>query len=286
LEATFQGGVLGYFHAVSCHPYRAGYDFPETVLYDYNRLTNLIKQYNPSKPQLIVSSEWGYTTCEGCTVGNQVHTITQAKYVARQWLIHTYANVPVSIWYDWKDDGTDASNGEFRFGTVQNQYQNQSQPYVPKPSYYAAVAIQTYLSPTSNVYRSRINATVNGQVDDNGYVLSFSKTGGTTVTAYAVWKTDATVTCPNVQADNRIDCGFFGITQGECTNRGCCYQVSAGPYCYFQETSASLSFSASASGSTCFKVVDYTGKTINNSLCPQNNQFTLTASDGPLYLVN
>ena len=39
--------------------------------------------------------------------------------------------MPLSIWYDWKNDGTDATYSEHNFGIVDNRLK-------PKPSYVAA----------------------------------------------------------------------------------------------------------------------------------------------------
>jgi hypothetical protein len=289
LEATFKAGVLNYFHAVSVHPYRSGK--PETVLADYAKLNDLIKQYNPNKPQPIFSGEWGWTTCGPCNpdYGNQAALSTQAKYLPRQWLLNTLAYVPVSIWYDWKDDGNDQTAPESRFGTVEYAYNNATTPYVPKPSYLAAVAIQKNLPPTNFAYRGQIDATVNGATDTNAYVLTFSKTGGTSIAAYAVWKVSVSENCTNTATANRTDCGFNGISQTDCGYRDCCFEnpyVGPGPQCYFRITQASLSFSASGSGSTCFKVVDYLDNVVTNSLCPVNGRITVTASDGPLYLTS
>jgi len=291
LEAVFQGGVLQYFDAVSVHPYRPGSQSPETVIPNYGQLNTLIQKYNPNKPQPIISGEWGYTTCDACNpdYNNQVHVTTQAKYLARQWLINALSNVGVSIWYDWRNDSPNRSDPEGNFGTVENAYHNSSQPYTPKPSYTAAVTIQSAIPPASYSFRSRINGMINGQIDNNAYVLTFGKSGSSSTSAYAVWKSEPSVTCANVAADARIDCGFNGITQTDCQYRGCCFEnpyVGPGPQCYFQQTSALLNFSTSTSGTTCFKAINYMGTVINANLCPTNGAISVTASDGPIYLVS
>jgi len=291
LESTFQGGVLQYFDAVSVHPYRPGNQPPETVIPNYAQLASLIQKYNPGKPQPIISGEWGWTTCDACDpdYNNQVHVTTQAKYLVRQWLVNTLSKVGVSIWYDWRNDSPTPSDPEGNFGTVENAYHNSSQPYTPKPSYTAAVTIQSAIPPATYSFRTRIDATVNGQVDTNAYVLTFGKSGNGNTSAYAVWKSEPSATCANVAADTRIDCGFFGITQQDCQYRGCCFEnphTSPGPQCYLQQTAAQLTFSTSTSGSTCFKVINYMGTVVNASMCPTNGAITITASDGPIYFVS
>lgn len=93
----------------------------------------------------ILSGEWGYTTCSPpsphCAGAGPVDEVTQAKYLVRRYFTDMYSDVPVSVWYDWVDDGSDQSQREQRFGTVQNgpyDASNVSYPLPPKPSYMAA----------------------------------------------------------------------------------------------------------------------------------------------------
>jgi hypothetical protein len=135
LEACFRAGVLKYWDAVSVHPYRG--DGPETATGDFARLRALIDHYAPAGKQIpILSGEWGYP----------VEPVLQGKYLARQWLSNMANGIPLSIWYDWHDDGTDPNNPEHHFGTVFNPYHaGQTPPYDPKPSYLAARALTTTL---------------------------------------------------------------------------------------------------------------------------------------------
>jgi polysaccharide biosynthesis protein PslG len=126
-ESLFQSGLLQHLDAVSVHPYRSYSQGPETAAADYRRLRALIQRDAPAdKQQLpIVSGEWGYATH---TKG--VSLETQAAFIARQQLANLYHGVPLSIWYDWKNDGTDPEYNEHNFGTVTHDLQ-------PKPSYRA-----------------------------------------------------------------------------------------------------------------------------------------------------
>jgi len=132
-----------------------------------------------------------------------------------------------------------------------------------------------------------LDGTVSGKVDSNAYVLGFSQSG-TNIVAYAIWKTSISQTCSAIPHNNRQECGYFSISASECTQkRFCCFEdpyVGPGPQCYQQETSSSLSFNT-ASGSKCFRVVDYLGNNVTSNLCPSNGVITVTASDGPIYLV-
>lgn len=121
-------GVLDRLDGISVHPYRSR--GPETVADDYVRLRALIEEHtaagNPRLP--ILSGEWGYSSARG-----GVSTELQAAYAARQQLVNLWQGVPLSIWYDWKNDGTDPDEREHHFGTVTHDLE-------PKPAY---LAIQT-----------------------------------------------------------------------------------------------------------------------------------------------
>jgi hypothetical protein len=131
LETFLKSGVLEYLDAVSVHPYRNPSQPPETASTDIARLRTLIARYAPQAKQdriPILSGEWGYSTCKrGVTLE------TQAAFAARQQLSNLLNGVPLSIWYDWKNDGPDPNENEHNFGTVLPDL-------APKPAY---VAIQT-----------------------------------------------------------------------------------------------------------------------------------------------
>ena len=131
LESFLKSGILEYLDAVTVHPYRNPKQPPETAASDYLKLRDMIKACAPSAEKgrmPILSGEWGYSTF---TKG--VSLETQATYAARQQLSNLLNGVPLSIWYDWKNDGTDPNENEHNFGTVLPDLQ-------PKPAY---LAIQT-----------------------------------------------------------------------------------------------------------------------------------------------
>ena len=128
LETFFKSGVLEYLEAVSVHPYRGPREAPETAAADYRRLRRLIDRYAPpaKKEKIpILCGEWGFATFSG-----GVSLETQAAFAARQQLANLLSDVPLSIWYDWKDDGTNPNDKEHHFGTVLPDL-------TPKPSYFA-----------------------------------------------------------------------------------------------------------------------------------------------------
>lgn len=128
LEAFFRSGILEYLDAVSVHPYRSYSQAPETVAGDYRRLRALIERHAPPERRFlpIVSGEWGYATHTRGGVSLEI----QAAFLVRQQLVNLLHGVPLSIWYDWKNDGTEASDPEHNFGTVTHALE-------PRPSYRA-----------------------------------------------------------------------------------------------------------------------------------------------------
>ena len=114
LEKFMASDILKYLDAVSVHPYRNLK--PETTDINYNKLEGLIKRFAPSSKKIpIISSECGYSTS---TNANGVSLETQAAYIVRMQLINLLNGVPISIWYDWKNDGIDLNEREHNFGTV------------------------------------------------------------------------------------------------------------------------------------------------------------------------
>ena len=137
LERFLKSGVLEDLDAVSVHPYREPRRPPETAAADYQRLRQLIDQYAPASRKgkiPILSGEWGYSTwTRGVSLENQ------AAFAARQQLSNLLSGVPLSIWYDWKNDGDDPGENEHNFGTVLPDLS-------PKPAYRAIQTLTRELS--------------------------------------------------------------------------------------------------------------------------------------------
>jgi polysaccharide biosynthesis protein PslG len=161
-EALFKSGILEYLDAVSVHPYREYKHGPETAAADYSRLRELIDRHAPAEKKgkiPILSGEWGYATHR-----KGVSLETQAAFAARQQLVNLLEGVPLSIWYDWKNDGTDPNDPEHNFGIVLPELQ-------PKPSYRA---IQTL---TRELAGCRIRKRI-VLANDQDYVLVCADGGG------------------------------------------------------------------------------------------------------------
>jgi hypothetical protein len=161
LEKCFQAGLLDYWSAVSVHPYRQ--TAPETVVAEYARLRKLIGQYAPKGKKIpILSGEWGYSSA-----WKKFDEELQGKYLARQWLINLSQEVPISIWYDWHDDGPLPNEPEHHFGTL-HYTQPLPESIDAKPAYFAA---QT-LTSTLGGFRFQKRLPVGGADD---YLLLFAK---------------------------------------------------------------------------------------------------------------
>jgi hypothetical protein len=161
LEPLFAAGVLADLDAVSVHPYR-GYDRPpETAAEDYARLRRLIERHAPEgkKQMPILSGEWGYASDR-----KGVSPETQAAYLARMQLSNLLAGVPLSVWYDWKNDGPDPAEREHNFGTVRPDLE-------PKPAYQAARTLTRELAG----YRIARRLDVGGEKD---YVILLRNEAG------------------------------------------------------------------------------------------------------------
>ncbi|MGO8701646.1 MAG: cellulase family glycosylhydrolase [Limisphaerales bacterium] len=174
LEPFLKSGVLEYLDAVSVHPYRPPNKSPETAEPEYKRLRELIESSAPESKRpnkiAIISGEWGYASNrKGVTLD------AQADFAVRQQLSNLLYGVPLSIWYDWKNDGTDPDDGEQNFGTVTPELK-------PKPAYTALRNMTQELNGYS--LQERL-----GGFDPNDFVLVFARDGNhQTVAAWTMAK--------------------------------------------------------------------------------------------------
>jgi hypothetical protein len=155
LEGCFAAGLLEVIDAVSVHPYRES--APETAAEDYRALRALICRYAPEnavpfgslvpdRPRAtreipILSGEWGYSTAAA-----HVDDAAQARNLARMFFTNLTHHVPLSIWYDWRDDGDNPKDNEHRFGLVRRAPTGDPKlPFEPKPAYLAARTLSEQL---------------------------------------------------------------------------------------------------------------------------------------------
>lgn len=171
IETFLRSGILGYLDGVSVHPYRNYSLSPESAGADYDKLRKMIECNAPvgKKNIPIISSEWGYASAtEGISLERQ------AEFITRMQLFNIYKGVPVSIWYDWKNDGDSPTNFEHNCGTVTSDLK-------PKPSYIAASVMNTQLKGFTFIQRIDLK-------NESDFVLLFRNGSG--IYKIAAWTLD------------------------------------------------------------------------------------------------
>jgi hypothetical protein len=141
LDACFKEGVLDGWDAVSVHPYRQ--NEPETAVPEYAKLRREIRSYHKTGREIpVISGEWGYSAAW------QHHDEDlQGRMLARQFLTNIAQRIPLSIWYDWRNDGPDPKEPEHHFGTVGLPVKVDGRTeFRIKPAYRAAKALSTTLN--------------------------------------------------------------------------------------------------------------------------------------------
>ena len=172
LDGCGKQGLYGLVDAISVHPYQNAAPDNGGLDYLYDTIRNQIKTYNPSNPNLpIIGGEFGFST----TWSNIQNETTEAQYLVRQLAYHDYKSIPVSMIYDFKNDGTDPTNAEHNFGLVK-----------PDNSLKLAyTAVQTFNQTLSGMtYSGRLSSAA------SDYIFEYTNTSGAK-TAVA-WTTGAT----------------------------------------------------------------------------------------------
>lgn len=181
LYAYLGAGVLDCIDAISVHPYR--WDVPETSTAEVQYLQWVIAQYTPASrtsPIPVISGEWGYPTN---TTGWPLDY--QAAYAVRMQLINLLNNIPISIWYGWKNDGPDAADKNDNFGIV-------TATLSPKPAYTALKTLSQQLGTYKLVKRIPTG-------NDQDYILLFANsTGKKKAVAWTTGATYATTILPQM----------------------------------------------------------------------------------------
>lgn len=174
LRGCFERGLLELVDGVSVHPYRSYKSGPETALTQYALLREMIDTMKPANRGHIpiISGEWGYTTSE-------LTPEQQGKFLVRQWLANMSAGVPISIWYDWHDDGEDPKEREHHFGTV-------AFDYTPKPAYTAMKTLIDHLDGFAPVGRLRLRS-------DTDFAVAFRKGSQWRIVLWTMRETHKTV---------------------------------------------------------------------------------------------
>ena len=225
LESCFKAGLLDYWSAVSVHPYlRAD---PEEAAVEYCRLRKMIQRYGTARGIQrvipIISGEWGYSSA-----WRGMSEEKQGALFAREMLTNVANEIPMSIWYDWRDDGSNPNEPEHHFGLVRNAYQaGRDQVYEPKPAYRAARTFTEFFG--GFVFQQRLAV---GGADD--YVLVFARGEDRRV---AAWTTSSSTHRLNISLSNPTHQGEFrvirhtgeGAGSASATPQGISIEVSTQP---------------------------------------------------------
>ena len=137
LEGCFKRDLLEYVDILSVHPYRSSP--PETVIDDYQKLRDMIKEYAPKNKRIpIISGEWGYSLIQ-FDKKSRISVMQQAQCMIRMFLVNMYREIPLSIWHNWINIGYNAHDREHNFGLV-------TRDRSPKPAFTAATVMIRTLS--------------------------------------------------------------------------------------------------------------------------------------------
>ncbi len=143
LKECFRLGLLNLVDGISVHPYRR--TAPETVSGYYEEVRQWMGQYTPAgKGSIpIICSEWGYSA-------TNFPPEKQADYTVRSYLVNLSEGVPLTLWYDWRNDGTNPENREHNFGLLRYDF-------TPKPSYFSLQKMNRELGGYNFVRRLRLS---------------------------------------------------------------------------------------------------------------------------------
>lgn len=231
--------------------------------------------------------------------GKNVSEADQAKYLARQWLVNWLGGIAHSIWYDWRDGGGNRTKREEMFGTVRDVYNGTAaEPFERKPSYTAALTLQTLAGELDLVSRQNVSSNLTAPaVDPGAWVLhmgslplaapdnAVSRTTFQYRQALAVWSLTGTQygTCSAVAVHS--DCGYRGISQSQCEDKGCCFEEPfvSGPQCYYRARRYSSIVNVPVAGPECWHMRTHLGADAG-TLCPKNGTLSVPATDAPSYL--
>jgi hypothetical protein len=195
LEACFKAGLLEYWSAISVHPYRQGN--PEIAANEYCVLREMIERYRPrgSGPIPIVSGEWGYSSA-----WRSISEEGQAQLLSRSWLMNLANGIPLSIWYDWQDDGPDPEEAEHHFGLVRHIREDAREiRYEPKPSYLASKTLNAFAR--GYTFQKRLPVG-----NDTDYVLVFARGSDQRIAAWTTSSPPHQITIP-------LKAGSYSLTK-------------------------------------------------------------------------
>src|SRR6185503_5942573 len=91
--------------------------------------------------------------------------------------------IPLSIWYDWRNDGTDVAEAEHNFGLVRHAFLPEgTEPFRLKPGYSALKTVSEFFNGYAFEKRLAVGS-------DDDYILIFNREGQKRI---AAWTTSTT----------------------------------------------------------------------------------------------
>ena len=144
--------------AISIHTHRFT-QRPETVRADLHvTRRELHKKWDTTTLPPIVASEWGDSVYK-----KGISEELQAIWLPRMLLLNIMENIPLTIWYNWKDSGPNPSEREDRFGLI-------TEDLSTRPSYQA---YQVLLQQLGNYKFDRILSESNVWTNKGANILLF-----------------------------------------------------------------------------------------------------------------
>ena len=175
LEHLFKRGILNHLDAVSLHPYKF-FSGPEDAHSDFDTTRVLIENHQAPGSQIpIFVSEQGFSSWSRFSDEH-----AQAKNYAREILFNQSASIPLTVWYDWKEDPGHSFpfNLEQHFGLTRSTAQG---TLYQKPVFSAAKTVNHFLKGFQ--FKQRFN------IGGDGFLLEFRNTWGQS--KYAMWQSNA-----------------------------------------------------------------------------------------------
>lgn len=151
--------VYEYCDVISYHPYCYP-NTPDAIIQAGNiennasDMYNMMLKYGEPKPQWITEIGWFTGSSDKC-----VSEELQADYIARTYISGMAYGVERIFWYDFMDDGNNATEPENNYGTINSYKDEEEVKCLPKQSYLSTAAAAHFLKGTEFVkeYRPREN---------------------------------------------------------------------------------------------------------------------------------
>jgi polysaccharide biosynthesis protein PslG len=141
-------GLLQLVDGIAVHPYQPK-TFPEAMANDLNTLRGWIKRYGPTDREVpVLFTEWGYPTAGRSET-------ERASLLIREALLGLMHNIPVNIWFNFREKPVGCPAGSSCYGIITNNYVP-GLPYTQFKAFAEQLAgykfIERIPSPDSSVY--------------------------------------------------------------------------------------------------------------------------------------